>query len=82
VKTVIEASTGASYSLQMPIAKTCDHHVVLGLYRNDSRHPFTSEEVAYMESLTPIIISWAQSLTSLKESTLRQTGSNLLLEKD
>ena len=82
VKTVMEASTGAFYSLQMPIAKTRDHQVVLGLYRNDPGHPNTQEEVAFAHKISPIILSWAQSMAILRESTIRQMGCQLLLESE
>ena len=82
VKAVIEASTGAFYSLQMPIAKTYDHQVVLGLYRNDPGHPNTQEEVAFTHKISPIILSWAQSMVLLRESTIRQMGCQILLESE
>jgi hypothetical protein len=54
VKAMMVASTGAFYSMHILIAKTRDHQIVLRIYRNDHGSPNTPEEVAYMESLSPI----------------------------
>ncbi len=80
-KTVIEAATGAFYSLIMPVAKTREHRVFLGLYRNDSEFPYTQDDVAIMERISPVIISWAQSVIRFHECALNYMGNNIVLEK-
>lgn len=81
-KTVVEESTGAFHALHMPIAKTHGHRVFLGLYRNDRERIYTQEEVAFVEKVSPIILTWAQALVRLREGTIRQIGSQFLLAKE
>ncbi len=80
-KTLMEAATGAFYSLIMPVAKTREHKVFLGLYRNDRESPYTQDDVAIMERLSPVIISWVQSVTRFHESALNYMGNHIVLEK-
>jgi DNA-binding NarL/FixJ family response regulator len=80
-KTVMEAATGAYYSLIMPVAKTREYNVFLALYRNNSQSPYTRNDVAIIERLSPVIISWAQSVTRFHESMLSYLGNHIVLEK-
>jgi DNA-binding NarL/FixJ family response regulator len=82
MKTIVQESTGAVFSLQMLVAKTREHRIYLGLHRNDPDRPYTSEDVAFMEKISPLIISWAQSLVCLRENTFHEMGSRSLLEKE
>jgi DNA-binding NarL/FixJ family response regulator len=82
MKTIVAESTGAHYAMQMCVVKTKEHTVNLGLYRNDPERPYTKEDVAFMEEISPIIIFWAQSLVRLRENTIHQLSSSTLLEKE
>ena len=80
-KNIIEAATGTHYALAMPVARTHEQRVYIQFFRYDPKRPYTSKDVASIKRLSPIIISWAQSLVELKESTIHELGSRGLLEK-
>jgi DNA-binding NarL/FixJ family response regulator len=77
---IVEAATGTHYALTMPVAKTENQSVYIQFCRNDQQRPYTRKGVALIQRLSPLIISWAQSLIRLKESSIHQMGSRSLLE--
>ncbi len=81
MKTVMEEATGAYYDLHMPVARTGEHIIYIGIYRNDPEKPFTDEDVAFFQGLSPIFVSWAFSLACMQENTLKEAGCWNLLDK-
>ncbi len=82
MKIIMEESTGAHFSMHMPVARTHGHRVYLGFYRNDPDMPFKEEDKTLMDEISPIILSWAQSLVLLWENAINQLGCGSLLEKE
>ncbi|HEY9161665.1 MAG TPA: helix-turn-helix transcriptional regulator [Desulfomonilia bacterium] len=81
MKTVMEEATGAYYDMHMPVARTDGHKIHIGFYRNDPEKPFTEDDVAFVQGLSPVFISWAYSLARMQENTLKQAGCWDLLDK-
>ncbi len=77
---IVEAATGTHYAITMPVARTEEHRVYIQFCRYNPQRPYTRKGVALIQKLSPLIISWAQSIVRLKQSTIYQMGSRGLLQ--
>ncbi len=73
--------TDTVHALNMPLIRSEDCFVALGLYRCETSRPYTPQELDLLRRLSPLLISTARTLLMYREWRMHQQVFEALLER-